>query len=589
MDQGVAVGSRSLFARVRVGVLSALTFGVCVKCFHDTGNVFQHFALPQLSVYALHEFELAFYAWYALFGMLGIALAAQLLAAVDFERRVARACEGIWAEPRRFVAALALLVFGASLLFRRVVLEGQPIADDEGTYLFIARTLLSLRLTNPAPPDPDFFRNQFIILNDHGWYGKYPIGHPAWLALGEAIGLRDVMPALAGALCVPLTYAIGKRVFGGRRALLGAGLLLVSPHFVWTCATLLSQPTSCLLMLAATLALLIADERRRLRWALLAGAAYGCGVLVRPLPGALFAFAAGCCVLYRCVTLPRSERGRALLGVLGFAACVALGVLLQLTINRVQTGAWLTSGYSEVHGQTQLFQDQNAPEGDPGRIARSLFGALLRENFWLLGAACGLLLVAFARPRRYAGLFWGLIAAELAYRVIQPKTVVSTTGPVYVMEIVPLLLLAAGDGLVRLSRAFSALETRTTWHGPATLLSAGLIASAAMFLPVTLQAVRRSVDERQLIFRQLERVHAERALVFADAIVYPQSGYSWAYYPDYPSPRLDDDIVFVRVPQADSLRAIHAFWQRRFPDRRAFLFVWDARGEPLFREIRKDE
>jgi hypothetical protein len=83
--------------------------------------------------------------------------------------------------------------------------------------------------------------------------------------------------------------------------------------------------------------------------------------------------------------------------------------------------------------------------------------------------------------------------------------------------------------------------------------------------------------------------HAERALVFADALIYPQSGRSWAYYPDNPSPTLDDDILFVRIPQQDPAREVHEFWQRRFRDRRAFLFMWSPKGEPLFRELGRNE
>jgi hypothetical protein len=91
------------------------------------------------------------------------------------------------------------------------------------------------------------------------------------------------------------------------------------------------------------------------------------------------------------------------------------------------------------------------------------------------------------------------------------------------------------------------------------------------------------------VFRALEQSHVDRALVFCDALIYPESGRSWAYYPDNPSPSLDDDVLFVRIPTRDPPREIHDFWQRRFKDRRAFLFMWGPKGEPLFREVQPNE
>jgi hypothetical protein len=43
--------------------------------------------------------------------------------------------------------------------------------------------------------------------------------------------------------------------------------------------------------------------------------------------------------------------------------------------------------------------------------------------------------------------------------------------------------------------------------------------------------------------------------------------------------------VYVRLPKVDTERRAHAFWQRRFPDRRAFALSWNPRGEPLLEEL----
>ena len=73
--------------------------------------------------------------------------------------------------------------------------------------------------------------------------------------------------------------------------------LKVSPQFVFTGATQLSQPTETLALLTALWALLRWEERPQAGWLLLGGAALGFAVLVRPLPGVLFVATLGAYLL----------------------------------------------------------------------------------------------------------------------------------------------------------------------------------------------------------------------------------------------------------------------------------------------------
>jgi hypothetical protein len=476
------------------------------------------------------------------------------------------------------IGVLALSVFVASAAFRGFVLEGQPIADDEATYLFIARTLLEGRLINPLPEDPELFRNQFVVLNDRGWYGKYPIGHPLVLALGELFHLRALIIPLVAALCVPLTFALGRRWFGAGRAQLGAALLMLSPHFIGTAGTLLSQPTSCLMLLLGLWLALRAEESSSVLAALLAALAFGFGVLVRPLPGGLFALVAVIWAVLAAARAERVQRGPAVVRAALLALGAGLGAGAVLLVNYVQTGDALTSGYHQAHGSISVFNNKHAD------LASSLFGAMLRENVWLLGVPGCLIPVLFTRPQRAAALYWGMLAAELSYRLISPKTVVATTGPIYLTEVVPLLLLGVVDGLGRLRERMSFDGAALRIAAP-QLTAAALVVACCMFWPVQWRTLRRSVDARTMLPRALEDAGAQRALVFADALVYPASQHSWAYFPDNPSPDLSDELLYVRVPTRDTARSAHEFWQRRFPDRRAFLLSWNARGEPALEEL----
>lgn len=555
-------------------VLAALGFVASVLGLWQVASSYGEFLIPQQGINFVPERELAFYGYYGLCGTLALVCMTRLLTGVRWLERLSESLRALGEQPGRLCLVLSLATFAASLLFRRLVLEGQPVADDEGTYLFIARTLLQGRLVNPPPPDPDFFRNQFIVLGEHGWYGKYPIGHPLLLAIFEAMRLRDIALPLMAAGSVPLCYALGARWFGAGRALAACALLVFSPHFIWTAGTLLSQTTGGFCLLLGSYGAMRAHETGHVRTAALAGLAFGFGVLVRPLPGVLFAACACVWALSWMRDAAPGERPRALLRVLALCATTALGGLAVLCVNYAQTGDPFSSGYHEVHGHMAVMTNRQA------ELPQSVFGALLRENFWLLGVPGCLLPALAARPARFSWLFWSPFLAQLAYRMLYPKTVVGSTGPIYITELVPLFTLAVVDGVQRLRRA---LPLRA-----APLCAAVVLTAACMFIPVQFRTLRRAVEVRSLVFRMLEQSHAERALVFCDALVFPSSGHSWAYFPDNPSPDLDDDVIFVRIPRANVVLNIQDFWRRRFPDRRAFVYTWNQQGEPQFRELSRD-
>jgi 4-amino-4-deoxy-L-arabinose transferase-like glycosyltransferase len=571
MSSDVAKGSGAKRAFTIIGW--AVACGLAIAGFYDGRKLNSGFALPTKGSMSVPESEQVFYLWYAVCGTFAIVCLARLLTELGAVRTVRGIMELAVARPAAWICAIALAVFAACLGFRRAVLLGQPVTDDEGTYVFIARTLLAGRFTNPVPEDAEFFKNQFIVINEHGWHGKYPIGHPLVLALGDAIGAIDLVVPLMAAGGVWLTYFVGRRLFDERVALVGASLLLVSPHWVWTGGTLLSQPTACVAMLAGVLLVCRLDEKQQLRDAAFAGLVFGFGVLVRPLPGVLFGLAAAAQIA---VAAHRSGtpavRGLARIAVFGLG--VAPWIALFGLVNQAQSGSPFTSGYQEYHGDLKIFWN------DRGQVVNSIVGALVRENFWLLGWTFGLVLLLWARPARYAVAFWGMLAAELAYRVIAPKTVVAVTGPIYLTEVVPLLTLAAADALQRIGRFFRAHSVR-----PSIAAVAATLIGACMFAPLPLHAVATGAATRRVVYDLLEKAQAEHALIFSNAAVYPKSAVTWAYFPDNPSPQFDDPWLFVRVPTTPDMRQrMVEFWRKHFPNRRAFVFAMAADG-PRFSEL----
>lgn len=555
--------------------------GVSIAALFDNGVEYRHFDIAQVGVQSIESNELAFYVWYALWGSLAVAFFALAGMQTGLPERLLYWTGRLLVRPWYVVAIAAAAVVEFAIVLRNSLFLGHPIADDESTYAFIAQTLLQGRVINPLPPDPGFFQNQFVILNQHGWFGRYPIGHPMVLAIGEIIHARWLIVPLLGAASVLLTFAIGRRFFGDKAAALGACLLLVSPQFVFTHATQLSQPTSATAMLLGIWLLLRLHEEPRLRWALLAGAVWGFELLVRPMPGALFLVAALVGHIAHRFEASATATRIALWKVIAAAAPgVALGACTLFVINQLQTGDPLTSGYgSTAKGYGGALRSVD------GFISNSIAGAWVRQNFWLLGWTLSFALLPFARAKRDRWLFWGMLVAVYAYRVLVPKTVVSTTGPVYVFEAIPLFVLATADGARRVAGLLARVQVSRSQGWVASVMVAATLVALLAFVPVQMRTIIRSGTLRDRVYKKLESQGAHRALVFANTLVDPGWRMTWAYYPPNPAPTLDEDIIFVRHgggPEGATLA--YAFWRRHFADRRAFFFIDGPQGA-FFEEL----
>ncbi len=161
---------------------------------------------------------------------------------------------------RSLAPALALpLVLLLAFALRVADLAGQSLWSDE--YITVVRASLPLNellAQMPVEHTPLYF----VLL--HGWFA---------LAGSGDFALR--FPSVAfGVLCVPLLYALGRRVFGPAVALLGALLFAVNPFHVWYAQDARMYPQLTAFSLAALYALDVAlaspaaptSRRRLLPW-----------------------------------------------------------------------------------------------------------------------------------------------------------------------------------------------------------------------------------------------------------------------------------------------------------------------------------
>lgn len=567
---------------VRLAAVAAAA--LAIAGFREIGRVFYDgFRVPQgYSGFHVPVEELSQYLLFLALGGLawcGLALALHRFPSVE---RAALAGARLAARPRWGTAVAAGALLGVSAFVASQVLGFGAITDDENVYRFIAQTLASGSLTAPSPgQDLPFFAEQYVVLTEHARYGKYPIGYPLLLMLGSKVQLEWLVVPVLTALCALPTAAIGARLFGRTAAGLALFLLACSPQIVLTGGTALSQPASALCLLAGVAALLAADDarggsrRRELGLLAAAGAALGYGVLVRPAPGALFVAVALGFVAWR---WRPAGVARLVHAASAFALPVAACAAVFLAVNAIQTGDALTSGYQASHGTgAGIGGGLRFLGGGFAKVTMSVVGGLLRLNVWAFGWPVCLLVWWWARRGHGPALLLAMIGAEVAYRIVAPKTVVAGTGPVYLFESVPLVCLLTAGGaaeLVRRRRVIGGVLVSRA--AVAAVVLAGTAVSLTLFVPPRIADLERMGRVQRLPFVLARRQGVSHALVFHRGVAPPLGGLSWAYFPRCNAPALDDDLLFVRlvVDEYRSPDPSLAFWKRRYPGRSAWYFSY---------------
>ena len=136
-------------------------------------------------------------------------------------------------------SSLALL---ATLLIANTVLERLPHVQDSITYLFQAQTLAQGGLTAAAPALPEFFEQEFLLVRDGHWYGKYSPGFPALLALGVLLKQPWLVNPILATLTIPLLYGLGVSLYGRGLGRLAIVLVLFSPFFLFMSGSMMAHP-----------------------------------------------------------------------------------------------------------------------------------------------------------------------------------------------------------------------------------------------------------------------------------------------------------------------------------------------------------
>jgi hypothetical protein len=83
-----------------------------------------------------------------------------------------------------FAFAIAALATVGALILAHWSFAGLPFTSDEMAQQWHARILVSGRVSAVAEQYPEFFNTAPVFDRDGSWYSQYPLGGPAFMALG---------------------------------------------------------------------------------------------------------------------------------------------------------------------------------------------------------------------------------------------------------------------------------------------------------------------------------------------------------------------------------------------------------------------
>jgi hypothetical protein len=554
--------------------------GAALACFWGARYAYGDF-LPlrgyqKIHVHLMASQEGLFLGMYTVLGalaVLGLGLGAAELArswslAGFLERAAARL------DDRQWVIVVSLLAAAAALAVGFGLLGDSFLTDYEMAMVFEAELLRRGRLWAQPPPFADVFEYAMVIESPR-WYGMYPVGHSALLALSLALtGQPRALMALVAAGWVALTFLLARRLYGRGVALLASVLLCLSPFFVFSSGSLAAELSSGLFLLVAANAAIRVDGPRPALMSVTLGLALGAAYVTRPYTALAVGVPLAAWVAWR--WFRRLAPGWVPVVAL---LCAAPFAALYLGVNDAQTGSpWLTAykiNFPEMF-RLGFGQDIYGVIHTPA-LALAVAGLTLLElNAWTLGWAVSLLPVACAvtleRPPGAAILLAAIPACMLVAYMPVPAAGVHDTGPLYYLEVLPMLVILAARGLQLLSgtieaRFGAASRERLAWLAVASTLVGCLVFGGQQAL-----VLRNLAAFNAAPYRAAEQVIDGRALVFVDN---PQTTppSSWVLGVRPPGPDLSDRIIYGNVAAHD--RALDVM--RWASDRRGYYLSRDRR------------
>ncbi|MES2179430.1 MAG: glycosyltransferase family 39 protein [Gemmatimonadota bacterium] len=397
-----------------------------------------------------------------------------------------------------FVGVAALFAFLASARLAAICFGRQPHNADEVAQLFHAKILLSGRLSLPLDPNPEFFGMDNMIEGPR-WYSQFPIGGPAFLAIGVALGAAWLVnPALLG-LTVIAAYQFTRRAYGEGLARATTLLLALCPFALFMSASFMNHvPVLFLAAVAMAQLTLWVDAEDRFtafRSAAFIGVALGVAFTVRPLDALVVAAAIGTMQVTRLRGSPARVRSLGVQIVAGLISTLPLFV-----VNERTNGAPLRLGYEVLYGSAHQLGFHADPYGLMHTPMRALVLAskyLLQLNVMMFGwpipvvAVIVLGLALTRRPSRWDLFLVMLILAQvIAYALYWHDG--SFRGPRFLFTALPaLIILTARTPFLLASSSSGAVRSAARFALPVCMAIVWFAGGVGSSVPASVRQYQR--------------------------------------------------------------------------------------------------
>jgi hypothetical protein len=430
--------------------------------------------------------------------------------------------------PRTFATGAALLATLLGLFFGWYLFHWRPVTGDELSQLWQSHLLVRGRLFALSEARSEFFGTA-ETLNQHGrWFSQFPMGGPAIMALGLAVGAPWLVNPLLSGIAVVGLYRFVAVADDERSARVAALLLALSPFFLFMGGSEMNHTATlaCVTTALAALAAWHASDggAKSSTSAALIGAAMGVAATIRPYDAALVAAVIG---VFQLVVLSRRRELRRSLAAQAAAGCLPLAVLF--AANWVTVGAPFTFAYDALHGPEHHPGFHLTPLGFEHTPRRGLYvisAYLMKLNAGIFAwpiPALPLVVGAMLLQRRetwWDRLLIGILAALLAgYAVYWGESYF--VGPRYLFIALPCLLVyvARFQGALRERLRPPTLRTASSLLIPLSLAIAWIsppMESRISGVWGLAQPNRMKGSEAGLLDADARRDLLARSLVFVD-------------------------------------------------------------------------
>ena len=146
---------------------------------------------------------------------------------------------------------------------------------DPIAYLTQAKMMAAGHLSAPTPVFPEFF-DEDCCLNYHGrFFGKYPPGWPALLAIGLKCGFPWMVNPILTVAALLLVYVFARKFFDPLTGIIAFTFASVSATILWGATGYFSEPLAFLSTTLLVFCSLLALKESGRLWSLTAGASLG--------------------------------------------------------------------------------------------------------------------------------------------------------------------------------------------------------------------------------------------------------------------------------------------------------------------------